>query len=237
MTSSDGVLLVRRISAELPPEAPEVVVFPTALAAAAVAAELSDSTISVGVQNIYERDKGAFTGEVSAALAKAEGIAWALVGHSERRTIFGETDAMLARKMMTALENGLKVIFCVGETLQEREAGITNEVLARQLVEGYLAAAPGGHPDTVIAYEPVWAIGTGRTATPEIAQEAHAFIRRLLCERVSDEVANSTRVLYGGSVTASNIKGLMAKPDINGALVGGASLKADEFLRIIRYKE
>jgi triosephosphate isomerase (TIM) len=237
LSSEKGIELAKKLLSGLPSEGPEVAVFPTFLAAPAVAALLKGSRIGVGVQDIYFQQWGAFTGEISPAAALAEGIEWCLVGHSERRMLLGENDAIVARKSAFALSSGMKVVLCIGETLVERENMQTFAVLERQIKDGVLAAAPELHKDLVIAYEPVWAIGTGKTATPEIAQEAHYFIRSLLCGSCGSEKGNAIRILYGGSVTASNIKGLMEQPDIDGALVGGASLKADDFSRIIRFKE
>ena len=215
----------------------EVVVFPTFLCAASVARNVAGSKVGVGVQDIYPAEWGAFTGEISPVACHAEGLIWALAGHSERRALIGETDKLIARKASYALQHGMKIIYCIGETFEERESGRTFEVLEHQVIDGALVASPSLADDFSIAYEPVWAIGTGRTATPEIAQEAHAFIRKLLVDGAGSEAATKTRILYGGSVKASNIDGLMAMADLDGVLVGGASLKAEEFVRVIRFKE
>jgi len=197
-----------------PPDGVDVVVCPpfTSLAAAV------EGSLTVFAQNVHWADEGAFTGEISVPMLKEVGVVGSLVGHSERRQLFGETDEGSARRAEHALASGLRVIACVGETEQEREAGETEAVLARQITP-----LPR-HPDLVIAYEPVWAIGTGKTATPEIAQEAHAFIRSLI----------DAPVLYGGSVKPDNAAELLAQPDVDGALVGGASLEVDSFLAICR---
>jgi len=188
------------------------------------------ATVGVAAQNCYKAEKGAFTGELCPAMILDCGAKWVILGHSERRNVFGETDALIGEKIGFALKSGMKVIPCIGEKLEEREAGKTTEVCFRQL------AAMVPHitdwTKVVLAYEPVWAIGTGKTASPEQAQEVHLAIRNWLAQNVSAEVAASTRILYGGSVTASNCRELAACPDIDGSLVGGASLKKD-FIQII----
>jgi len=184
----------------------------------------------LSIQNCHDVEKGAFTGEISAEMANEMQIGWTILGHSERRHIFKESDEYIAKKMDHALKVGLKVIFCVGETLEEREAGKTEEVVFRQM-----EAALAKNPDwtkVVIAYEPVWAIGTGKNATPEQAEEVHASLREWLKKKGVDAEANP-RILYGGSVTAANAKELAAKPNIDGFLVGGASLKVPDFVTII----
>lgn len=212
----------------------DVVVSPPATALAAVSASLeeSDSRVEVSAQNLYPKDSGAFTGEISAPMIKAAGAKWVILGHSERRAIFGESDAFIREKIEAAVAGGLRPIACIGESLEEREAGKTLDVCFEQVdaFSDLLAVAPG---NIVIAYEPVWAIGTGKVATPEQAQEVHAAIRKRLAEKVSTEVAEKTRILYGGSVKGSNATELLGCADIDGALVGGASLKADDFGDII----
>lgn len=190
-------------------------------------ASLQDSVISWGAQDVSTHEQGAFTGEVSAGMLADFACQWVLVGHSERRTLHGETDRLVAAKANAALQAGLTPVVCVGETLAEQEAGKTEDVIARQLAP-VLALGAQQVGRMVLAYEPVWAIGTGRTATPEQAQAVHAYIRSQLTGLGVPEV----RVLYGGSVKASNAASLFAMPDIDGALVGGASLVAEEFLRI-----
>jgi len=192
-------------------------------------AALSGSAIAWGAQNVSEHTVGAFTGEVSAAMVGEFGCRYAIVGHSERRTLFGEADAAVAAKAVAVLAAGLTPIVCVGETLGEREAGATEKVVLRQL-DAVIAAAGGQLPALVVAYEPVWAIGTGRTASPEQAQDVHRLLRKRLS--AADARAAEMVLLYGGSVKAANAKTLFGCPDIDGGLIGGASLKADEFLAI-----
>jgi triosephosphate isomerase len=192
---------------------------------------LKDSGIALGAQSVCAEAQGAFTGEVSAAMLKDVGCAYVLVGHSERRQLYGESDDLVARKFVAAQSHGLVPVLCVGETLEEREAGQTLNVVSRQL-EAVLAVSGVRSLDrAVIAYEPVWAIGTGRTASSEQAQEVHATIRAKVAG-LDATIGGSVRILYGGSVKASNARELFAMPDIDGGLVGGASLKADEFARI-----
>ncbi|MCS6969762.1 MAG: triose-phosphate isomerase [Planctomycetota bacterium] len=214
------------------PTAAEVVVCPTALAVAPVAATLAQSPVGVGVQHAHWEDKGAFTGEISMPLAKAAGARFVIIGHSERRQYFGESDATVNKRLAAALKHGLTPIVCIGETLEERQAGRLQEVLERQ-VRGALAGFTAEQlRPLVIAYEPVWAIGTGVVATTAQAQEAHAFVRGLLRAVVGD-LADEIRIQYGGSVKPDNARDLLAQPDVDGALVGGASLKAADFLAIV----
>jgi triosephosphate isomerase len=194
---------------------------------------LKITSVSLAAQNMYHAEKGAFTGEISPAMLTDVGCTHVILGHSERRSIFGETDETINNKVHSARNFGLEVIFCIGETLAEREAGTTFEVLGRQLNEGLKGITPEG---IIVAYEPVWAIGTGKTATTGQAQEVHEFVRRTLSElygKVSEEI----RILYGGSVTPENIDSLMACADVDGALVGGAGLKAESFARIVKYNK
>jgi len=192
--------------------------------------------IKVGAQNLYWEDQGAFTGEVSAPMLKSLGITFAIVGHSERRQYFGETDTTVNRRVLAALKSSLIPIMCVGETLEQREAGKTMSVIDTQVRLGLKGLSQEQAAGVIIAYEPVWAIGTGRTATPEIAQEAHAHIRAIVADLFGESIANNTPILYGGSVKPDNIDELMARPDIDGALVGGASLDANSFERIVKFK-
>ena len=213
----------------------EIVVAPpfTALAASAEAAK--GSSITIAAQNVYWASEGAFTGEVSPPMLLEAGCGAVVIAHSERRQFFGETDETANRKVKAALEVGLQPILCVGELLSEREANQTEAVLERQF-HGSLAALTSSELSRIIvAYEPVWAIGTGRTATPEIAEQAHGFLRELAAKVFSAEDANALRILYGGSVKPDNIKGLMAQDDIDGALVGGASLDAKQFAAIVNF--
>ncbi len=193
------------------------------------------TSISLGAQNLHFAPKGAFTGETSAPMLTAVGVSHVIVGHSERRTIFGESDDLINKKLSAALAESIGPIFCVGETLKEREEAKAQEVVRRQITRG-LDGIDGQHmARIVIAYEPVWAIGTGVNATPEQAQEMHAFVRALVETKYDKTIANSLKILYGGSVTPDNVDVLMAMPDLDGALVGGASLKADSFERIVRF--
>jgi triosephosphate isomerase (TIM) len=192
---------------------------------------LKDSGVALGAQSVCAESQGAFTGEVSAAMLKDVGCRYVLVGHSERRQLFGESDALVARKFVAAQGQGLIPVLCVGETLEEREGDQTTSVVSRQLEAVLAVTGVQALAKAVIAYEPVWAIGTGRTASPEQAQEVHAMIRAKVAER-DGTIGGSVRILYGGSVKASNAQELFAMPDIDGGLVGGASLKADEFARI-----
>jgi len=194
---------------------------------------VSGSNVWLGAQNMYYEKKGAFTGEVSADMLKSVGCEWVILGHSERRHVFHEDDSLINKKVKSAIEQGLKPILCVGELLEERESGKTEEVVKRQVVEGLKEVSPEDTAKITIAYEPVWAIGTGKTATPEDADSIHSFIRDILRDLYNSKVSENMRILYGGSVKPENIDSLMAKDNIDGALVGGASLKADSFLRII----
>jgi len=195
---------------------------------------LLPASVNVAGQNSYKVAKGAFTGEISPAMLKDVGANWVIIGHSERRQIFGESDELIAEKTVHALGEGLKVIACIGETLQEREAGQTEAVVFRQTKA--LANAISDWTNVVVAYEPVWAIGTGKTATPQQAQDVHAALRKWFTENVSAAVSAAIRIQYGGSVTAANAKELASQPDIDGFLVGGASLKP-EFIQIINAKQ
>jgi triosephosphate isomerase len=215
----------------------EVAVAPPFTALYAVRKELEDSPIRLAAQNLYWEEKGAFTGEVSSLMLKEVGCHYVIIGHSERRQFFGETDETVNRRIKAALAQGLKVIFCMGETLKEREEGKTFSVIERQVEGGLKGLGDQEMENMVIAYEPVWAIGTGKTATPEQAEEVHRFIRGKLAKLYSREVSEEIRIQYGGSVTPENIKGLMNQPNIDGALVGGASLKAESFSKIVRFKE
>jgi triosephosphate isomerase len=210
----------------------EVVVAPPFTALAAVSSELEGSHVEVAAQNLYPKDSGAFTGEISAPMLKESGATWVIIGHSERRQYFGETDAQVGAKVQAAIAAGLKPIACIGETLAEREAGQTLAVVFRQLdsIVPELAKKVGFG---VLAYEPVWAIGTGKVASNEQAQEVHAAIRERL-KATSAELAEVTRILYGGSVKADNAAGLLACPDIDGALVGGAALDGEGFSKIAK---
>jgi len=215
----------------------EVAVAPPFTALYAVRKELEGSSIRLAAQTLYWEEKGAFTGEISPLMLKEVGCQYVIIGHSERRHFFGESDETVNRRIKAALAQGLKVIFCIGETLKEREEGKTFSVIERQIEGGLKGLGDKELRNMVIAYEPVWAIGTGKTATPEQAEEAHRFIREKVEKLYSREVSEEIRIQYGGSVTPDNIKGLMNQPNIDGALVGGASLEAESFSKIVRFKE
>ncbi|MDZ4860688.1 MAG: triose-phosphate isomerase [Candidatus Hydrogenedentes bacterium] len=215
------------------PSALDIVVCPVFTALQSVAETLQGSPIEVGGQNCYVKESGAFTGEVSPQMLLDAGCAWVIIGHSERRHIFGETDTLLNEKLKFARSAGLKVMFCIGETLEEREAGKMNDVLSRQVSKGLEGIDPGQFDGIAIAYEPVWAIGTGVTATPQQAQDAHAFVRGLLNSQLGGTIADTVRIQYGGSVKPDNAAELMRNPDVDGFLVGGAALKADSFAAIV----
>jgi len=235
-TKDEARALVAELKKELAGlDSVDVVVAPPFTALDAVAGELVGCDILLAAQNCYPAETGAFTGEISPLMLKDAGCHYAIVGHSERRQLLGESDDFINQKVHSLREAGLGVIFCIGETLEEREGEQMFDVLRRQVrlgLKGLSAAAMGG---VVVAYEPVWAIGTGKTASDEQAQEAHAFVRALIKEQFSAEVAGATRILYGGSVKPGNVDGLMSQIDVDGALVGGASLKAEEFVRIARF--
>ena len=212
----------------------DVVLCPAFTALSEVQETLGDSVIRLGAQDVYWEDQGAFTGELSAKMLKDVGCSFVIIGHSERRKYFAETNETVNKKIRAVLDNGLTPIVCVGETLEEREANKTFDVLEDHLKNGLKNISAENVLKLVLAYEPVWAIGTGKTATPEQAQEAHKFIRDLLSKLYNKEVAQSLRIQYGGSVKPENITELIMQPDIDGALVGGASLKIDSFAEIVR---
>jgi triosephosphate isomerase len=199
-----------------------------------VAAEITGTPVALGAQNMYFESNGAFTGEISASMLSDVGATYVILGHSERRHVLGETDSDVNRKAKKAHAAGLIPIVCVGETLQEREAGRTAGVIQAQFTGSLAGISPEAMRNTVIAYEPVWAIGTGRTATPQQAEEVHADLRKLLARSYNDSVASEVRILYGGSVKPDNAHELLSQRNIDGALVGGASLKAEDFLAIAR---
>ncbi len=213
----------------------EIVVAPVFTALSTVASVAKGSTIKVAAQDCYWLEEGAFTGEVAPKLLKDAGCSHVIIGHSERRQYFGESDETVNQKIVAALSAGLVVLFCVGETLAQRESGATFSVIEAQVRAGLDGILPESLSSVVIAYEPVWAIGTGKTASDDQAQEIHAFIRMLIAKLYNNSCADMLRILYGGSVKPENINGLMAQPDIDGALVGGASLKADSFAAIVQF--
>lgn len=190
--------------------------------------------VAIGAQNAHQAESGAYTGEISAKMVKSTGAEYVILGHSERRQYFGENNALLATKTDTALKNGLKPIFCIGETLDEREVETHFEVIQTQLEEGVFHLSTDEFAQIVLAYEPVWAIGTGKTATAEQAQEVHAFIRNAIAEKYNQQVADDTTILYGGSANPKNAQELFSQPDIDGGLIGGASLKSRDFLDIVK---
>jgi triosephosphate isomerase len=214
-------------------QAADIVLFPPFLDIATVLEAARDSQVQVGAQNIYWQEEGAFTGETSASMVRAAGCSYVLIGHSERRQFFGETDESVNRKLHAALTQKLIPVVCVGELLSEREAGQTEEVLRRQTSRALEGISPEMAAPIAIAYEPVWAIGTGRTATPEIAAEAHLVIRSQVAHALGRHLAENLRILYGGSVKPDNAPSLMNQPEIDGALVGGASLDPHSFAKIV----
>lgn len=209
-------------------------VFPPSLSLETAKREFTGTPVAVGAQNVHYEVKGAFTGEISGPMLKEIGIGWTLVGHSERRQYFGETDETARKRTESHLRQGFKVIFCFGETRSEREDGRTNSVLEVQLSRGLPEQlTPEMIEQLVLAYEPVWAIGTGLTATPEQAEEAHEYTRNFLIDRYGREAAGKLKILYGGSVTPENIRALLLQPNVDGGLVGGASLKPESFLALL----
>ena len=214
----------------------EIVIAPVFTALKSVADRLEGSNVKVAAQNCAaEQKEGAFTGEVAAFMLRDAGCSHVIVGHSERRQFYSDTDEVVSRKTHAGLAVGLAVIVCVGETLEQRDQGNAEHVVREQLVGGLTGLTASDLDRIIVAYEPVWAIGTGRTATPEQAQEMHAFIRRVFADRYTDQAGNDVRILYGGSVKPDNIAGLMSQTDIDGALVGGASLQAESFAKIVNY--
>jgi triosephosphate isomerase len=213
----------------------EVAVCPPFVCLPAAVDTAKGSNIAIGGQNLHWEKEGAYTGEISAAMLLAAGCTHVIIGHSERRQYFGETDDTVNLKLKTALEAGLIPIVCVGEVLEEREAGLTEDVLRRQCLRAFYGISGKKAEKLVVAYEPVWAIGTGKTATPELAAEAHVLIRGEAAKAFGDKMAESLRILYGGSVKPENAKALMSEEEIDGALVGGASLNATSFAAIVKY--
>ena len=213
----------------------EVLVCPPFTSLVVVKEIVKNSVIKLGAQNMYFEKSGAYTGEISALMLKNAGCEYVIIGHSERRQYFGETDESVNKKMKVAFENSIIPIVCVGETLQQREKNEAFSVIEKQVKVGVAGLSAEQSKKLVIAYEPVWAIGTGKTATPQQAEEVHAFIRKIYTEMYGKDAAESIRILYGGSVKPDNVSEIMRQPDIDGALVGGASLKADDFIKLVRY--
>ena len=235
MNLQEGVALATELKEALAAEKPncEVIIGTPFIHLASVSELLKDSVVAVSAENCANKEKGAFTGEVSAAMVKSTGAEYVILGHSERREYYNETPEILKEKVDLALANGLKVIFCIGESLEEREANNQNEVVKAELEGSVFNLSAEDFAKIVIAYEPIWAIGTGKTATAEQAEEIHAYIRGCVAEKYGAEVAENTSILYGGSCKASNAPELFAKPDIDGGLIGGASLKCADFKGII----
>lgn len=235
MDSESAVALASGLAAELSGvDTVDVAVCPPFVYLAGVAGALSASNINVGSQNVYFEEKGAFTGETSCGMLKDVGCAYAIVGHSERRHVMGETDELINKKVSAVIESGLLAILCVGELLEDRETGKTDEVVTGQVKKGLAGISAEQMKSVTVAYEPVWAIGTGKTATAEQAQEVHAMIRGLLTEMYGEDVAQATRIQYGGSAKPGNTAELMANEDVDGLLVGGASLKVEDFAAMIK---
>jgi triosephosphate isomerase len=216
-------------------ERDEIVLCPSYTSLSAVIAAASGSNVAVGAQNMHYAEEGAFTGETSALMLKAIGATHAIIGHSERRQYFAETDETVNQKIHCAIRHSLTPIICIGEKLEEREAGKTEEVLVRQTEKAFKGVEPETAENFVVAYEPVWAIGTGRTATPEMAGMAHFYIRSEIARLLGRKAADCIRILYGGSVKPDNASGLLNQPEIDGALVGGASLDPQSFAKIVKY--
>ena len=235
LTLQEGIALAKELQTELEANKPncDVVICTPFVHLASIASFLNQDLIGLGAENCADKEKGAYTGEVSAAMVKSTGANYVILGHSERREYYAETPEILKEKVLLALSNNLKVIFCIGESLEEREANKQNEVVKAELEGSVFNLTPEQFSNIVIAYEPIWAIGTGKTATADQAEEIHAYIREVVAARYGAEVADNTSILYGGSCKPSNAKELFAKPDIDGGLIGGASLKAADFQGII----
>lgn len=234
-TLQEGVALATELKEILKNEKPncEVIIGTPFIHLATVAEVIKGSVIKLSAENCADKESGAYTGEVSAAMVKSTGAEYCILGHSERRQYYHETYEILKEKVLLALANGLKPIFCIGELKEEREAGKQNEVVKAQLEGSVFNLSAEDFSKIVLAYEPVWAIGTGLTATSDQAEEIHAYIRSLIADKYGKEVADNTTILYGGSCKASNAKELFSKPDVDGGLIGGASLKAPDFKGII----
>ncbi len=218
-------------------KATEIVICPPYTALSVVNDVVKGSNVVLGAQNMFWEAQGAYTGEVSAAMLQSCGVQYVILGHSERRQYFGETDETVNKRLRAVLENGLKAIVCVGETLEEREAGRAREVIDSQVSGAFAGIEAAAFSSIVVAYEPVWAIGTGKTASPDQAQEIHAHIRGQIEKQYGHDVAMALRILYGGSVKPANARELLSRPDLDGALVGGACLKAETFVPIIQTAE
>ena len=233
-TASETESLLDELSAKLPDTHASVIVAPTFVNLSTAQNSLQSSTIVVAAQIMHFAANGAYTGEISADMLLDIGVETVILGHSERRSLFGEDDALLAQKVKTALDKGMQIIFCFGEELEERKSGNHFDVVKSQLQNALFGLDAAAWPQIVLAYEPVWAIGTGETASPEQAQEMHAFIRSTITEAFSTEIAEQVSILYGGSVKPNNATDIFSKPDVDGGLIGGASLKAEDFVAIIK---
>lgn len=230
-----GVALAKELNEQLAADKPncDVIICTPFIHLASIAAFLDQDIIGLGAENCAVKEKGAYTGEVSAEMVKSTGAQYVIIGHSERRGLYGETPEILKEKVQLALANNLKVIFCIGESLEEREANKQNEVVKAELEGSVFNLTEEEFSNIIIAYEPIWAIGTGKTATSDQAEEIHAYVRSLVADRYGKEMAENTSILYGGSCKPSNAAELFAKEDIDGGLIGGASLKAADFKGII----
>jgi triosephosphate isomerase len=233
---SESVALINDLKEKLKGvDSSDILICPSFTALEEAGKLVSGSNIRLGAQNICYEDKGAFTGEISGAMLKESGCSHVIIGHSERRHLFKEPDEMINNRVKNAIKNGLHAIFCVGETLAEREKNKAFFVIEEQIKKGLAGISSEQMKNVIIAYEPVWAIGTGKNATPEQAQEIHVFIRDLIKKMFSEDISFKVRILYGGSVKPDNIKDLMMQSDIDGALVGGASLKSEDFCKIVKF--
>ena len=235
MNLQDGIALAKELNDTLTEQKPNcgVIICTPFIHLASIAQFLDQSVIGLGAENCADKEKGAYTGEVSAEMVKSTGAQYVILGHSERRGYYNETPEVLKEKVLLALKNNLKVIFCIGESLEEREANKQNEVVKAELEGSVFNLSADEFRNVIVAYEPIWAIGTGKTATAEQAEEIHAYIRSVIADKYGKEVADDTTILYGGSCKASNAPELFAKPNIDGGLIGGASLKAADFKGII----
>lgn len=234
MNLSQTEALLSEISAKMPDTKAEVIIAPTFVNLQRAVRQLESSIIQVAAQNMHFAESGAYTGEISADMLLGIDVDTVILGHSERRAYFGETDELLAKKVVAAIEKGMRIIFCFGEELEDRKAGNHFSVVEAQLKNALFDLSDVAWSKIVLAYEPVWAIGTGETASPEQAQEMHAFIRKTIAEAFNANIAEKVSILYGGSVKPGNAKEIFSKPDVDGGLIGGASLKCDDFIDIIK---
>lgn len=226
--------LLAELSAKLPDTDAEVMVAPTYVNLASAVHVMESSKIEVIAQNMHYEESGAFTGEIAADMLLNIGVDTVIIGHSERRAYFAESDAILSKKVLTALNKGMRIVFCFGEELQDRKSGNHFKLIESQLKNVLFNLEPAAWTNIVLAYEPVWAIGTGETASPEQAQEMHAFIRKTISEAFDTSIATNVTILYGGSVKPNNAEEIFSKPDVDGGLIGGASLVADDFIAIVK---